>query len=128
MSKEMTDSYSIFDIMEGQEIPLEDFQDLVSVYTYQIPELTNETVTGQSHGEEDYYGSLFDQTPVEVMKVGDYNKAARAYHMPEYELDQDEYLIVANQEGAVGDRKSVVQGTRWEERWALRPETTCTQR
>ena len=101
MSKEMTDSYSIFDIMESQEIPLEDFQDLVSVYTYRIPELTNEAATGQSHGEEDPYGQLYDQTPVEVMKAGDYNKAARAYHMPEYKLEEDEYLIIANQEGSV---------------------------
>ena len=101
MSKEMTDSYSIFDILESQEIPLEDFQDLVSVYTYQIPELTNEAVTGQRHGKEDSYGQFFDQTPVEVMKVSDYNKAARAYHMPEYELAQDQYLIVSDQEGAV---------------------------
>ena len=101
MSKEMTDGYSILDIMEIRKIPLEDFQDLISVYTYRIPELTNEAVIGQRHGKEDSYGQLFDQTPVEVMKVSDYNKAARAYHMPEYELAQDEYLIVSDQEGAV---------------------------
>lgn len=101
MSKEMTDGYSILDIMEIRKIPLEDFQDLISVYTYRIPELTNEAVTGQRHGKEDSYGQLFNQTPVEVMKVSDYNKAARAYHMPEYELAQDQYLIVSDQEGAV---------------------------
>ena len=76
MSKEMTDGYSILDIMEIRKIPSEDFQDLISVYTYRIPELTNEAVTGQRHGKEDSYGQLFNQTPVEVMKVSDYNKAA----------------------------------------------------
>ena len=67
MSKEMTDSKSIFDIMEVRGISMEDFQDLVSVYTYHLDEVTNYTLIGESYGEE------YDNQKAEVMKVGDYN-------------------------------------------------------
>lgn len=65
MSKEMTDSKSIFDIMEVRGISMEDFQDLVSVYTYHLDEVTNYTLIGESYGEE------YDNQKAEVMKVGD---------------------------------------------------------
>lgn len=122
MSKEMTDSQSIFDIMEVRGISMEDFQDLVSVYTYHLDEVTNYTLIGESYGEE------YDNQKAEVMKVGDYNRAARVYHMPEYELEEDEYLIVADQEGAVyirnrglaDDREITIKGKSYHAK-----ENTC---
>ena len=122
MSKEMTDSKSIFDIMEVRGISMEDFQDLVSVYTYHLDEVTNYTLIGESYGEE------YDNRKAEVMKVGDYNRAARVYHMPEYELKENEYLIVADQEGAVyirnrglaDDREITIKGKSYHAK-----ENTC---
>ena len=122
MSKEMTDSKSIFDIMEVRGISMEDFQDLVSVYTYHLDEVTNYTLIGESYGKE------YDDQKAEVMKVGDYNRAARVYHMPEYELEEDEYLIVADQEGAVyirnrglaDDREITIKGKSYHAK-----ENTC---
>lgn len=122
MSKEMTDSKSIFDIMEVRGISMEDFQGLVSVYTYHLDEVTNYTLIGESYGEE------YDNRKAEVMKVGDYNRAARVYHMPEYELEEDEYLIVADQEGAVyirnrglaDDREITIKGKSYHAK-----ENTC---
>lgn len=122
MSKEMTDSQSIFDIMEVRGISMEDFQDLVSVYTYHLDEVTNYTLIGESYGEE------YDDQKAEVMKVGDYNRAARVYHMPEYKLEEDEYLIVADQEGAVyirnrglaDDREITIKGKSYHAK-----ENTC---
>ena len=122
MSKEMTDSKSIFDIMEVRGISMEDFQDLVSVYTYHLDEVTNYTLIGKSYGEE------YDDQKAEVMKVGDYNRAARVYHMPEYELEEEEYLIVADQEGAVyirnrglaDDREITIKGKSYHAK-----ENTC---
>ena len=122
MSKEMTDSQSIFDIMEVRGISMEDFQDLVSVYTYHLDEVTNYTLIGESYGKE------YDDQKAEVMKVGDYNRAARVYHMPEYELEEDEYLIVADQEGAVyirnrglaDDREITIKGKSYHAK-----ENTC---
>ena len=122
MSKEMTDSKSIFDIMEVRGISMEDFQGLVSVYTYHLDEVTNYTLIGESYGEE------YDNRKAEVMKVGDYNRAARVYHMPEYELKENEYLIVADQEGAVyirnrglaDDREITIKGKSYHAK-----ENTC---
>ena len=122
MSKEMTDSKSIFDIMEVRGISMEDFQDLVSVYTYHLDEVTNYTLIGESYGKE------YDNQKAEVMKVGDYNRAARVYHMPEYELKENEYLIVADQEGAVyirnrglaDDREITIKGKSYHAK-----ENTC---
>ena len=122
MSKEMTDSKSIFDIMEVRGISMEDFQDLISVYTYHLDEVTNYTLIGKSYGEE------YDNQKAEVMKVGDYNRAARVYHMPEYELEEEEYLIVADQEGAVyirnrglaDDREITIKGKSYHAK-----ENTC---
>ena len=122
MSKEMTDSKSIFDIMEVRGISMEDFQDLVSVYTYHLDEVTNYALIGESYGKE------YDDQKAEVMKVGDYNRAARVYHMPEYELEEDEYLIVADQEGAVyirnrglaDDREITIKGKSYHAK-----ENTC---
>ena len=122
MSKEMTDSKSIFDIMEVRGISMEDFQGLVSVYTYHLDEVTNYTLIGESYGKE------YDNRKAEVMKVGDYNRAARVYHMPEYELKENEYLIVADQEGAVyirnrglaDDREITIKGKSYHAK-----ENTC---
>ena len=122
MSKEMTDSKSIFDIMEVRGISMEDFQGLVSVYTYHLDEVTNYTLIGESYGKE------YDDQKAEVMKVGDYNRAARVYHMPEYELKENEYLIVADQEGAVyirnrglaDDREITIKGKSYHAK-----ENTC---
>ena len=122
MSKEMTDSKSIFDIMEVRGISMEDFQDLVSVYTYHLDEVTNYALIGESYGKE------YDDQKAEVMKVGDYNRAARVYHMPEYELEEEEYLIVADQEGAVyirnrglaDDREITIKGKSYHAK-----ENTC---
>lgn len=100
MVKEMTDGYSVLDIMKKQGIKEESFTNVLSVNTYRTEELTNKTVLGSFIKEMDF-GRAFAENQLEIMHISTYNEAARRYGLEEYQLGEKEYRIVANIEGAV---------------------------
>ena len=85
------DHKTIADVLKEKKITMDAFCDITEAYSFQSEEITNAAVLGEE----------FANTPVEVMKVSDYNKFAKRYNKKTYSLKEDEYLIVANQEGSV---------------------------
>ena len=96
------DHKTIADVLKEKKITMDAFCDITEAYSLQSEEITNAAVLGDYLLENaEFYGEEFANAPVEVMKVGDYNKFAKMYNKKTYSLKEDEYLIVANQEGSV---------------------------
>lgn len=96
------DHKTIADVFEEKKISMDAFCDITEAYSLQSEEITNAAILGDYLLENaEFYGEEFANAPVEVMKVGDYNKFAKRYNKKTYSLKEDEYLIVANQEGSV---------------------------
>lgn len=101
LSKNVEDSYSIQDIFEKQNIDTGSFREIVDIYTYKTDTVTNKTLLG-TYAKEVNFGEEFDNEKVDIIKLSDYNKAARLYGNEQLSLDEDEYIIVADLEGSVG--------------------------
>lgn len=96
------DHKSIEDVFEEKKISMDAFCDITEAYSFNSEEITNAAVLGNYLLENmDKYGQGYANTPVEVMKVSDYNKFAEMYNKKTYSLKENEYLIVANQESSV---------------------------
>lgn len=96
------DHKTIGDVFKERNISIDIFRDSTEAYSFYSEEITNIAVLGNYLLENmEFYGEEFANAPVEVMKVSDYNKFAKMYHQKTYSLNENEYLIVANQEGAV---------------------------
>ena len=96
------DHKTIADVLKEKKITMDAFCDITEAYSLQSEEITNAAVLGDYLLENmDKYGQEYANVQVEVMKVQDYNRFAKIYHQKTYKLEEDEYLFVANQEGAL---------------------------
>ena len=64
-----------------------------SFNTYYSSQLTYGTTYGNIYS--DVSESFLNETQ-RIVKVGDYNQVAKLYHLPEYNLNDDEYVVVGN--------------------------------
>ena len=96
------DHKTIEDVFEEKKISMDAFCDITEAYSFNSEEITNAAVLGNYLLKNmDKYGQEYANVQVEVMKVQDYNRFAKIYHQKTYKLEEDEYLFVANQEGAL---------------------------
>ena len=78
------------------------FKEYVEVNTYATPDLTmNDTLGSLLDDVKKSFPFLAYDTKEEIMKISDYNKAAKFYGIKEYSLKDDEYIIVADFESMV---------------------------
>ena len=78
------------------------FKEYVEVNTYATPDLTmNDTLGSLLDDVRKNFPFLAYDTKEEIMKISDYNKAAKIYGIKEYSLADDEYIIVADFESMV---------------------------
>lgn len=123
------DHKSIEDVFEEKKISMDAFCDITEAYSFNSEEITNAAVLGNYLLENmDKYGQEYANTPVEVMKVSDYNKFAEMYNKKTYSLKENEYLIVANQESSVKLFNSGLkenQEISFQERTYHAKETVC---
>ena len=74
-----------------------DIKEYVEVNTYATPDLTMEQTLGSKLNTiSKSFPHLQYDTKEPIMKISDYNKAARLYGNEEYTLKDDEYMIVAD--------------------------------
>jgi len=89
---------SVRETLEKLDVDIDTyFKDIVEVETYATEDITIEDTLGNYLAvvkKEFPYLKL--DTAEEFMKVSDYNKIARLYHLEEYTLENDEYLIIAD--------------------------------
>ncbi len=98
---------TISDVFTRQGIDSKMFRESVEVPSYNLIQgdedyaLTVKETLGEAYAEmvaeDGGEEALFWRFTWEnVMRVSDYNRLAQIYHMPEYSLGEDEYMIVAN--------------------------------
>lgn len=101
MVKDLGDGKTIEEIMEEKNISGKDFQDTLNLTTYELPEVTQGNIVGDAVDRE-RFGETYLNQKIELVSVSTYNQAAKKYHLPTYELEENQYLIIADMEGAVG--------------------------
>lgn len=92
---------SINDELLASNINIEnDFKDVLEFNVYKSDQLT----IGDTYGNE-YQGvsESFLNTPEEIIKLSDYNKLAKLYNLPTYDLN-NEYVVVCNYEDVKDNR------------------------
>lgn len=101
MVKDLGDGKTIEKVMEEKNISRKDFQDTLNLTTYELPEVTQGNIVGDAVDRE-RFGEAYLNQQIELLSVSTYNQAAEKYHLPTYELEENQYLIIADMEGAVG--------------------------
>lgn len=101
MVKDLGDGKTIEEIMEEKDISGKDFQDTLNLTTYELPEVTKGNIVGDAVDRE-RFGEAYLNQQIELLSVSTYNQAAKKYHLPTYELEENQYLVIADMEGAVG--------------------------
>lgn len=101
MVKDLGDGKTIEEIMEEKDISGKDFQDTLNLTTYELPEVTQGNIVGDAVDRE-RFGEAYLNQKIELLSVSTYNQAAEKYHLPTYELEENQYLIIADMESAVG--------------------------
>lgn len=101
MVKDLGDGKTIEEIMEEKDISGKDFQDTLNLTTYELPEVTQGNIVGDAVDRE-RFGEAYLNQQIELLSVSTYNQAAEKYHLPTYKLEENQYLIIADMESAVG--------------------------
>lgn len=101
MVKDLGDGKNIEKVMEEKNISRKDFQDTLNLITYELPEVTKGNIVGDAVDREKF-GEAYLNQQIELLSVSAYNQAAEKYHLPTYELEENQYLVIADMEGAVG--------------------------
>lgn len=101
MVKDLGDGKTIEEVMEEKNISRKDFQDTLNLTTYKVPEVTQGNIVGDAVDREKF-GEAYLNQQIELLSVSTYNQAAEKYQLPTYELEENQYLIIADMEGAVG--------------------------
>ena len=99
------DNLLINDYLEQEHIDLDLLTDDYSFNTYKTEQLT----IGDTYGS--VYSDVSDEFlngQEEIMKVSDYNRLAKLYHLPTYQL-QDEYVVMANFENVIYARNTFLK-------------------
>ena len=73
------------------------FKDIIQFNTYKINNLTLKSTLGEYYkiAKKKYPLLLYDKEET-LIKISDYNKMAKLFHLKEYSLKDNEYIVVAN--------------------------------
>lgn len=97
-SGELEEYPDIEQVFDNAKVDISLFKDVVDIKTYMGKSLTMKDTLGEHAQEiigedsENFAGDIWE----EVIYVSDYNRMARLYGLTEYELADDEYVLVCN--------------------------------
>lgn len=95
---------TVQETLENNGFDMSLLKDVVEIPIYE----TNEWLWKDSLGDKIQIPAKSD-TPEDIIKVSDYNKVARLYGLEEYELENDEYMVVCNSESTTYIRNLAFQ-------------------
>ena len=101
MVKDLEDGKTIEEVMKEKKISQKDFQDVLTLTTYQTQEVTQGDLVGDAV-ESWKLGEEYLNQKLEIISASAYNQAAQKYHLPACKLEENQYLMVADMEGAAG--------------------------
>ena len=87
----------VSDTLINNGLDINVLKDIVEIYIYTDKNLTWEKFFGTSIDEiKARFPGLIYGTKEEIVKISDYNKMARLYGIDEYELNDDEYIVICD--------------------------------
>ncbi len=101
--------HSIKETLINNELDMNVLKDIVEIEIYTDNKLTWETFFGDSLNEvKEKFPGLAYGTPEEIVKISDYNKMAKLYGINEYELNEDEYIVLCDFDSQTEIRNKVL--------------------
>lgn len=105
--KEEPQMEPVSQILEKTGMDTSNFKDVTELISYQgknntftladtLGEYVEINLKNLSKKDAGMMRSYFEHHTEEVVKISDYNRAAKAYGIPQYSLLEDEYMIIAN--------------------------------
>ncbi len=84
-------------------------KDVIEIPIYATNEITIEKFFGSEIGNVKRLYAMMDySTQEEIIKISDYNKIARLYGTEQYELNEDEYIVICNFDNIASLRSQVL--------------------
>lgn len=106
MQKDVSkDNLTIDEYLIKNQISLDKLKDIYTFTTYQSPQLTIRHTYGDAYKDT---SEEFLNTSEEIIKLSDYNKLAKMYNLPIYNL-KDEYVVMANYENIINARNQFLK-------------------
>ncbi len=85
-------------------------KDIVEIEVYTTNNLTWKTFFGDKYSEiKKMYPGLQYEKAEEIVKISDYNKIAKLYGINEYELNEDEYIVLCDFDSQTEIRNKVLE-------------------
>ena len=94
----MTDSrISITKTLKNNGLDMNVLKDIVEITVYSTDDLTWKDFFGDKYAEiKTRYSNLLYNTAEQIVKISDYNKIAKLYGINQYELNNDEYIVLCD--------------------------------
>lgn len=104
-------SLTVLETLEKANVSTKNmFHETLELYTYQTSAFTFQDFLGEYHKEvlQTFPFMRFD-TEEEIVRISDYNKIANLYHLPTYQIEDDEYILVADYDALVDIRNKSLE-------------------
>ena len=95
----MADSrISIAETLKNNGLDMNVLKDIVEITVYSTDDLTWKDFFGDKYAEiiKTRYPNLLYNTAEQIVKISDYNKIAKLYGINQYELNNDEYIVLCD--------------------------------
>ena len=104
----------ISETLKNYGYDIKTLKDVVEIPTYAINELTMQNTLGDYFKIAKEQFSMLNYNSVEtIVKISDYNKIARLYRISEYELKDDEYIVLCDFDSMIPIRNEALKlGTK----------------
>ncbi len=106
---------SITKTLENNGLDMSVLKDKIEIPIYATNNLTWGDFFGDKLEEiKKQFSMLQYDTPEEIIKISDYNKVAKLYKLPQYNLKDDEYIVLCNFKSMKSVRDSVLENKNLE--------------
>ncbi len=88
---------SVAESFEKAKLDMSIFKDVVEVTTYAINDITMQTTLGEVFEEiKQEFPTVDYDIAEEIITVSEYNKVARLYHLQEFSVEENEYIVLCD--------------------------------
>ncbi len=105
------ENHTVEELLKRKSLNVDEvFKEKISFDTYMFDDITFQTTLGSAYDEAQNNYSFLEYTArEEFMTLSDYNRLAELYGMPEYVLEEDEYIVIADFDSSVEMRNSALK-------------------
>lgn len=101
---------TIQESLKNNGIDMNILKDVIEIPIYNIDSLTWKVFFGNEFAEiKAEYPNFMYNTPEEIIKISDYNKIAKLYGLDQYELKDDEYIVICDFDSMINIRNRVLK-------------------